>query len=105
LQDMLANGKMIVPTLIYKVYRDGHEELLRGAEIGLPSIRDFREMIASKETVTRNMLIAGGSGGLFSFGAKVPATLIAPEDILSPELEVQKKKGEAYPTLPVVARP
>ena len=105
LQDMLANGKMIVPTLIYKVYRDGHEELLRGAEIGLPSIRDFREMIASKETVTRNMLIAGGSGGLFSFGAKVAATLIGPEDILSPELEVQKKKGEAYPTLPVVARP
>ena len=105
LQDMLANGKMIIPTLIYKVYRDGHEELLRGAEIGLPSIRDFREMIASRETVTRNMLIAGGSGGLFSFGAKVAATLIGPEDILSPELEVQKKKGEAYPTLPVVARP
>jgi predicted Zn-dependent protease len=105
LQDMLANGKMIVPSLVYKVYSDGHEELVRGVEIGLPSVRDLREMISSKETVTKNMLIAGGSGGLFSFGAMTPATLIAPKDILSPELEVQLKKSEAYPTLPVVARP
>ena len=105
LQDMLANGKMIIPALMYKVYKDGREELVRGGEIGLPSIRDLREMISSKETVTRNMLISGGSGGLFSFSSKVPATLIGPVDILSPELEVQKKKGEAYPTLPVVSRP
>ncbi len=105
LQDMLANGKMIIPALMYKVYKDGHEELVRGGEIGLPSIRDLREMISSKETVTRNMLISGGSGGLFSFSSKVPATLIGPVDILAPELEVQKKKGEAYPTLPVVSRP
>ncbi len=31
--------------------------------------------------------------------------MIAPEDILPPELEVQKKKAEAYSSLPVVARP
>ncbi len=105
IQDLLANGKMIIPALIYKVYADGHEQLVRGAEIGLPSIRDLREIIASKESVTRNMLISAGSGGLFSFSSKVPATLIAPEDILSPELEVQKKKAEAYPSLPVVSRP
>ncbi len=105
IQDLLANGKMIIPALIYKVYADGHEELVRGAEIGLPSIRDLREMIASKESVTRNMLISAGSGGLFSFSSKVPGTLIAPEDILAPELEVQKKKAEAYPSLPVVVRP
>ncbi|MDP4198060.1 MAG: metallopeptidase TldD-related protein [Bacteroidota bacterium] len=105
LQDMLAGGKMIVPSLIYKVYSDGHEQLVRGAEIGLPTIRDLREIISSKESATRNMLIAGGTGGLFSFGSKVPATLIGPTAVLAPELEVQKKKGEAYPTLPVVARP
>jgi hypothetical protein len=105
IQDLLANGKMIIPALIYKVFADGHEELVRGAEIGLPSIRDLREMIASKESVTHNMLISAGSGGLFSFSSKVPGTLIAPEDILAPELEVQKKKAEAYPSLPVVARP
>lgn len=105
LQDMLAGGKMIIPGLLYKVYADGHEELVRSAEVGLPTIRDLREMISSKETATRNMLIAGGSGGLFSFGSKVPATLIGPTAVLAPELEVQKKKGEAYPTLPVVSRP
>jgi hypothetical protein len=31
--------------------------------------------------------------------------MIAPEDILAPELEVQKKKAEAYPSPPVVTRP
>lgn len=105
IQDMLANGKKIIPTLIYKVYSDGHEELVRGAEIGIPSIRDLREMIASKETVTRNMLISAGSGGLFSYSPSVPGTIIGPKDILSPELDVQKKQAEAYPTPPVVARP
>jgi hypothetical protein len=78
---------------------------VRGAEIGIPTIRDLREMIASKETVTRNMLISAGSGGLFSFSPSVPGTLIGPCDILSPELDVQQKKAEAYPSLPVVARP
>jgi hypothetical protein len=102
---MLAGGKMIVPALAYKVYADGHEELVRALEVAPPSIRDLREVITSKETATRDMLISGGSGGLFSFGSKVPATLIGPIAVLEPELEVQKKKAEAYPTLPVVARP
>ncbi len=105
IQDMLANGKAIIPILIYKLLPDGTEQLVRGAEIGLPSIRDLREIVSSKEMITRNMLISAGSGGLFSFSPKVAATLIAPADILSPELEVQRKKGEAYPAPPVVARP
>ena len=96
---------MIVPALVYKVYADGREELVRAVEIAPPGVRDLREIISAKETETHNILIAGGSAGLFSFGAKVPATLIAPAALLAPELEVQKKKPEAYPTLPVVARP
>jgi hypothetical protein len=105
LQDMIANGKMVIPALLYKVYRDGREELVRDAEIGLPSIRDLREMISSKETETRNTLISGGAAGLFSFSSKVPASYIGPHAVLCPELEVQKKKTSAYPTQPVVARP
>ncbi len=105
IQDMLANGKNIIPTLIYKVYADGHEELVRGAEIGLPSIRDLREMISSRERVTRNMLISAGSGGLFAYSPSVPATLIGPKDILAPALDVQMMEPEAYPTPPMVARP
>ena len=105
IQDMLANGKHIVPLLIYKVFADGHEQLIRGAEIGLPSIRDLREMISSKERVTQNMLISAGSGGLFSFSPSVPATLIGPRYVLAPALDVQKKQPEAYPTPPVVERP
>jgi predicted Zn-dependent protease len=105
LQDMIANGKMIIPALIYKVYRDGHEELVRDAEIGLPSIRDLREMISSKETAVDNTLISGGSGGLFSISAKVAASYIGPRAVLCPELEVQRKKTSANPTQPVVERP
>ena len=56
IQDLLANGKMIIPALIYKVYADGRDEIKCAAQkSGLPSIRDLREMIASKESLLRTV--------------------------------------------------
>jgi hypothetical protein len=105
--DMLESGKTLSPALVYKVStKDGSETLIRGIEISLPTARDLREIITSKEIVTQDMgLAAGSGGGFFSFGGKVPATLIAPESILVPELEVHKKKTSANPTQPVVDKP
>ncbi len=105
--DMLESGKMLSPALVYKVStKDGSETLIRGIEISLPTARDLREIITSKEIVTQDMGLASGSvGGFFSFGSKVPATLIAPESVLVPELEVRKKKTSANPTQPVVEKP
>ncbi|MDP4229130.1 MAG: metallopeptidase TldD-related protein [Bacteroidota bacterium] len=105
--DMLESGKSLSPALVYQVStKDGTEKLVRGTEISFPTARDLREIITSKETVTKDMGLAAGSGGsFFSFGGKVPATLIGPESVMVPELEVRKKKTSANPTKPVVEKP
>ncbi|MEP7234657.1 MAG: metallopeptidase TldD-related protein [Ignavibacteriota bacterium] len=105
--DMLESGKSLSPSLLYKVsVKDGSETPIRGVEISIPTTRDLREILTSKEIVTKNMGLSSGSGGgFFSSGAKVPATLIASEMILVPELEVHKKKTSANPTKPVVEKP
>lgn len=107
IDDLLSGEKAIIPSLIYKVdLKTGAEQLMRGLEVTFPTSRDIRELISSKETSITNMgLSGGGQGGFFSFGSKVPGTLIGPNTILVPELEVRKKKTSAYPTKPVVERP
>ena len=105
--DVLEGGKSLSPSLLYQVsVKDGSEKLIRGVEISFPTPRDLREIITSKEIVIKDMGLAAGSGGsFFSFGGKVPATLIAPEYVLVPELEARKKKTSANPTKPVVDKP
>jgi hypothetical protein len=105
--DMLESGKSLSPVLIYKVStKDGSETLVRGAEVSFPTARDLREIITSKDIVTKNIGLASGSGGgFFSSSSKAPATLIASDKILVPELEVHKKKTSANPIQPVVAKP
>lgn len=105
--DMLESGKSLSPALLYKVStKDRKETLIRGIEISFPTARDLREIITSKEQAIKDMGLAAGSGGsFFSFGGKVPATLIGPESILVPELEAHKKKTSANPTKPVVEKP
>lgn len=104
--DIMSSGKYIVPTLMYKVYlKDGREELVRGAEINLPTTRDWREIMVSKESVTENVLVPASNAGPFNFTARVASSYIGPKAVLCPELEVHKKKTGANPTQPVVARP
>ncbi len=107
IEDMIAGEKSIIPALVYRINgKTGNEELIRGIEISFPTARDLRELITSKERTTIDVGLPGaGGGGFFSFGAKVPATLIGPDKVLIPELEARKKKTSAYPTTPVVMRP
>jgi TldD protein len=102
--DILSRAKAIQPALLYKVFRDGHEELLRGAQITYPTPRDLREIATSQDTMIYNTL-APASGGLFSIVATIPMTLIGPSQILSPELEIERRDMKATPTVAVVARP
>ncbi|HET9135259.1 MAG TPA: metallopeptidase TldD-related protein, partial [Candidatus Kapabacteria bacterium] len=104
--DLMDAGKAMQPALVYKIYADGHEELLRGIEINFPTTRDLKELQFSKEKSIRNLQIAaGGTTSLFGISSKVPATLIAPDKILVPELEARKKQSQAYPIKPIVEKP
>jgi hypothetical protein len=104
MSDFLAMGKTIQPSLLYKVYPDGREELLRGAEITLPTTRDLRE-IETSSTITATNLLAPTSMSAFGFAQTVATSLIGPNAILSPELEVQRQNQKATPSKPVVERP
>jgi TldD protein len=104
--DLIASGKFIIPALIYKVdLKTGKEQLVRGAEINLPTTRDWREIMVSKESVTENVLMPAANAGPFNFTARIASSYIGPRAVLCPELEVHKKKTGANPTQPVVARP
>jgi len=83
----------VSPRLLYRVYQDGHEELVRGA--------DFDEL----DTRTlRNDLIAAGNDPLVSNReGSIPSTVISPS-ILFDELEV-KRSDQQNTKLPEYSAP
>jgi hypothetical protein len=66
------------PLVMYKVYPDGREEPVRGAEIAKIDIRDFKRMLA-----------AGGRRYVLNKGGDVPRTVVAPA-MLFEELDLAK---------------
>ncbi len=106
LGDLMNGGKALQPSLVYKIFPNGKEVLIRGLEINFPTTRDLKELQFSKERSTRNIQLAAGAGiGLFGFSSKVGATLIAPDALLVPELEARMKQSAAYPIKPIVDKP
>jgi hypothetical protein len=85
-----------VPRLLYKVWvKDGHEELVRGAEFGDLDARALRN----------DLFAAGSDPKVESRALNVPHSIVAPS-ILFDELEVkrqdiQKSKLPEYPAPPV----
>ncbi len=91
----IANAFNVLPTLVYKVYPDGHEELVRGVDlIGTP-LAAFRNIVAAdNQPGVFNGICGAESGG-------VPVAAISP-GILVSTIEVQKqdKSQERLPILP-----
>lgn len=93
------------PVLIYRVYADGREELVRGLRFRGVSTRSLRDVLgASKETVLFDYINNGaplavlGGGGLLA-----PASIVSPA-LLFEELEFELPQ-EQLPKLPVVPAP
>jgi hypothetical protein len=95
------------PLLVYRVYPDGREELVRGMRFQGVSTRSFRDILAaSQETAvfeyvnTASPLAILGSGGLLA-----PASVVAP-GLLFDELEFDTPREQLPkpPTVPPPAR-
>ena len=91
--DTLGPGNS--PRLLYRVYGDGHEELVRGAVFSELDVRALRSNLIA---VGNDPLVSNRSGG-------VPTTIICPS-LLFDELEVKradtsKDKLPEYPPPPV----
>ena len=88
-------GAQNAPRLLYRVYKDGHEELVRGAVFSELDIRALRSGLIA---VGNDPLVNNRQGG-------IPATVISPS-LLFDELEVKradtsKDKLPEYPAPPL----
>jgi predicted Zn-dependent protease len=91
-------GPQNAPRLLYRVYKDGHEELVRGAVF---SELDIRALRSSLIAVGDDPLVNNRMGG-------IPATVISPS-LLFDELEVKradtsKDKLPEYPAPPLTKK-
>jgi len=93
------------PILIYKVDKDGHEELIRGVRFRELNVRSLRDIRAAGDDINIfNYLENGAPMALVGAGTyAAEATLVAPS-LLVDDLEVRKLDDE-LPKLPIVPSP
>ena len=94
------NAFNVLPIMVYRVYPDGREELVRGVDlIGTPLTTFSKVVAASDEVAVFNGICGAESGG-------VPVSASSPSILIS-QVEVQKKakSQERLPILPPPAVP
>ena len=92
---MLPNAFNVLPIMVYRIYADGREELVRGVDlIGTPLTTFSKVAAASDEIEVFNGTCGAESGG-------VPVSAVSPAVLVS-QIEVQKKEKsiERLPLLP-----
>jgi TldD protein len=92
---VIPNAFTVLPLMVYRIYPDGREELVRGADlIGTPLTTFSRIVAADKNLSTFNGICGAESGG-------VPVSASSP-NIFVTQIEVQKKakSQERAPILP-----
>jgi hypothetical protein len=100
-----VSGLVSLPVLVYRLYPDGREELVRGLQFRGVTSRSLRDIIAAGDDETLFDFLQNGAplarqgGGTFVTGSTVAAPSVLFEDL---ELE---KRTEDWPTLPVVPPP
>jgi predicted Zn-dependent protease len=94
-QRTLPNAFNVLPTVVYRVYPDGKEELVRGVDlIGTPLIA-FSKITASDDQVAVFNGVCGAESGWVPVSASSPGLLVS-------QIEVQRKQKsqERAPVLP-----
>jgi len=94
-----------LPILIYKVYKDGKEELIRGVrfrDLNVRSLRDIRA--AGDDSNVLNYLENGAPMALRGLGSYVAEASVVAPSLLVDDLEVRKLDDE-LPKLPIVPSP
>jgi TldD protein len=94
---VVPNAFNVMPVMVYRVYPDGREELVRGADlIGTP-LTAFSKLLAADNDVAVFNGICGAESG------SVPVAAASP-DILISQIEVQKKE-KSQTRLPILPAP
>ncbi|MDE0037231.1 MAG: metallopeptidase TldD-related protein [Gammaproteobacteria bacterium] len=93
----MPNAFNVEPNVVYRIYPDGREELVRGVDlIGTPLTTLSRVIAADDQVAVFNGFCGAESGS-------VPVSAAAPGVLVS-QIEVQKK-GKSQERLPILPRP
>ncbi len=94
-QRVIPNAFNVLPLIVYRIYPDGHEEMVRGADlIGTP-LTTFSKIVAADKNVAVFNGFCGAESGPVPVSASSPAIFVT-------QIEVQKKakSQERIPLLP-----
>jgi TldD protein len=97
-QRILPNAFNVRPTVVYRIYPDGKEELVRGVDlIGTPLIA-FSKIVAADDQIAVFNGVCGAESGWVPVSASSPGLLVS-------QIEVQRKEKsqERAPILPAPA--
>ncbi len=92
----MPNAFNVLPTMVYRIYADGREELVRGVDlIGTPLTTFSKVAAGGEELAIFNGVCGAESGG-------VPVSAVSPPILVS-QIEVQRKEKsqDRLPILPV----
>ena len=100
-----AGHPVSMPLYVYRLYTDGHEELIRGVRLHGLNARSLKDILAAgDDSVTFNYLENGAPFALLGYGpSSAEVTVVAPS-VLIDDLELTKVDDE-LPKLPIVPRP
>jgi predicted Zn-dependent protease len=91
----IPNAFNVLPIMVYRVFPDGREELVRGVDlIGTP-LTTFSKMVTGDDQIATFNGVCGAESGFVPVSASSPAVLVS-------QIEVQKKQKsqERTPILP-----
>ena len=93
------------PLYVYRLYKDGHEELVRGERLKGVNARSLKDILgAGDDSVTFNYLDNGAPFALLGFGSGAAEVSVVAPSVLIDDLELSKIDDE-MPKLPLVPAP
>jgi TldD protein len=94
-----------LPLMIYRLYPDGREELVRGVRFRGLNARSLRDIVAASATETAFHFAGNGSPlPVMNAGGYVSLHSVVAPSVLFEDLELEKRQ-EDWPKLPVVPAP
>ena len=94
-----------MPLYVYRLYPDGHEELIRGVRLRGLNARSLKDILAAgNDSSTLNYLENGAPFALLGLGSSSAAVSVVAPSIVIDDLELTKIDDE-MPKLPIVGSP
>ncbi|MSV28816.1 MAG: hypothetical protein EXQ52_08725 [Bryobacterales bacterium] len=100
-----SSQPLSLPLLVYRVYPDGREELVRGTRFKGLNARSLKDILAaSNESYLFEFLDNPAPFAIMGAGSSISETAVIAPSVLIDDLELQKIEQE-YPKLPIVPAP